>query len=202
MELKNWLYFCIAAFFAAISPGPSVFHAMKVAGIEGFKSSTASILGNTISILLICIISSTGLILVADYSKFFYVLKIIGALYLVYIGLKFFIKIKPSNINNIEILNIKSFYKNNFLESVTISLLNPKIFIFIAAFFPQFLSESGDKLTELFIMTITFVFFTSTTLLLYVLISRLFCKNKITQVIIEKGSGVALIIFGVFTLIS
>lgn len=89
MSFKVWLIFCVSAFFAAASLGPNVIHAMKLSGNHGFRLASASILGNTIAILAVCAISSISLSILNN-PHVFYVLKVFGVLYLIYIGIKSF----------------------------------------------------------------------------------------------------------------
>lgn len=197
MPFDTWLLFCVSAFFSAASPGPSVVHAMRLSGNSGFKLATASIIGNTLSIIIICAIASAGLAMLSNDRALFFV-KLLGSSYLIYVGVKTLFS------NDAELIG-KDNYKKGYMacmsEAVLISTTNPKIFIFIASFFPQFLSKKYDTTTQLVVMTLTFAFFTSATLVAYSLFSALMYKNKVARTFINKGSGIALILFGGFMLI-
>lgn len=196
MSFDMWIIFCVSAFFSAVSPGPSVVHAIRLSGTRGFKMATASIAGNTLAIIAICTIASVGLSFIKN-STAFHVLRIVGAAYLIYVGIKIFFDDDKNDI--VELKSQKSYFKI-FTEAVLISITNPKIFIFIAAFFPQFLTPGGDAALQLSIMALTFAFFTSTTLVAYSTVSAFMYKKKSVRTIINRGSGIALVLFGAYTL--
>lgn len=195
MSFEVWLIFCTAAFFAAASPGPSVIHAIRLSGHHSFGLASASILGNTLAILAICTISSIGLSFLNN-PYLLYVLKVFGAFYLIYIGVKSLVSLAKAGELGIA---TSGKYFSVVKEAILISITNPKIFIFIASFFPQFLNGSKSIPLQLLIMTITFAFFTSGTLVAYSIFSKLMYKNQIARNAINKGSGVALILFGLYT---
>ncbi|KAF3996980.1 LysE family translocator [Glaciimonas immobilis] len=197
MVLDAWFLFCISAFFSAISPGPSVVHAIRLSGSRGFKVATASILGNIFTIIVVCVIASIGLSFLKN-SLAFNVLRIGGALYLIYVGVKIFLE--KSTYEESVAPSQKSYF-SFFTEAVFISITNPKIFIFIAAFFPQFLTHGGNRMLQLSIMTMTFVFFTSAILVMYSALSSVLYKRKVVRDYINRCSGITLVLFGLYTLI-
>ncbi|UQY35107.1 LysE family translocator [Pseudomonas fulva] len=196
MPFDSWLIFCLSAFISAASPGPSVIHAMRLSGNNGFKLSTASILGNTLSIFIICAMASSGLVILNN-DKAIFIIKTLGALYLIYIGMKILLS---SDFQAIENGKVRKSYMTCLIEAALISISNPKIFIFIASFFPQFLSKDYAIAPQLVTMTFTFAFFTSSTLVAYTLFSAVMYKNEVSRAIINKGSGIALVLFGGFML--
>ncbi|ONN64573.1 LysE family translocator [Herbaspirillum sp. VT-16-41] len=198
MPFDTWILFCVSAFFSAASPGPSVVHAMKLAGNNGFRRATASIIGNTFSIIIICAVASAGLAMLALDGPSFFLVKLLGALYLIYSGVKTFLAADEELIGKD---GRKKAYMACMLEAILISVTNPKIFVFIASFFPQFLSKKYDAATQLVVMTLTFSFFTSATLIAYSLFAALMYKKKLARIFLNRGSGIALILFGGFMLV-
>lgn len=64
------------------------------------------------------------------------VLKLAGAAFLIWLGLRLFLSRKPLATSSLEI--VAKSPRRAFWESVTVEMLNPKTAIFYLAFLPQF----------------------------------------------------------------
>lgn len=197
MRLDIWLLFCVSAFVAAASPGPSVVHAVRYATNHGFKRASASICGNTGAILLACITASAGIALISK-PAVLTPLKWAGAIYLMYLGIRMYFSkdsIEKENAHSPES------YLHILRDAFLLSLSNPKIIIFIAAFFPQFLNSSGNSSLQFTIMSLTFSFFTATTLVFYTATASKLFRNPKFGAMVNRFSGIALVGFALFMLI-
>jgi threonine/homoserine/homoserine lactone efflux protein len=92
------------------------------------------------------------------------VVKVIGALYLIWLGIRTFLsKVDPIEITTSETRTgqrLRSYYARGFLVGSS----NPKALLFFTAFFPQFLNPGEPLLTQYCILALTFVAFEFTVL--------------------------------------
>ena len=81
--------FALAAFAIIVIPGPSVLFAVGRSIALGRRAGMLSVLGNSLAILPIVAAVSLGLgLIVAESVVLFTVIKLVGALYIVYLGIQ------------------------------------------------------------------------------------------------------------------
>ena len=123
---------------------------------HGISKSIYSGLGNLIGNLIMALVSLLGLgaILIAS-SMVFNVIKWIGIIYLVFIGIKLILA--PVGADNT--CEIKAGSQKNinrlFLDGFIIAIGNPKGILFFTALFPQFININNASLTSFTIIFIT-----------------------------------------------
>jgi threonine/homoserine/homoserine lactone efflux protein len=91
--------------------------------------------------------SSLGLIL-ATSATAFTILKYIGALYLLYLGIKMWRT--QSFIPELKVTASRP--SRRFVEALSIQLLNPKAGFFFLAVFPQFIKPDGNYYSQFFLL--------------------------------------------------
>lgn len=152
--MENYLLYIAIASATIASPGPGVVLTISNSIRYGFWSAVAGIFGVAAAIFLIAVISATSLAVILSSSALaFTVLKYIGAVYLIYLGIKMWRSSSRFNINNKIILKSN---KKRFAEGLLITLLNPKPIFFFMALFPQFINISESYLFQFSLLTITF----------------------------------------------
>ncbi len=148
-DISTLLTYSLAAALLFITPGPdmSLFLAKTMAG--GRKAGMASMLGAMAGCAVHTLLAALGLsALLAASVTAFTVLKVVGALYLLWMAF--------DAVRNGSALNVKeegraevSFWKT-FLMGVGINLTNPKVVLFFVTFLPQFVNpadpHAADKL--------------------------------------------------------
>ena len=117
MTLDTWLMFSLAAFITICSPGPAVLLAITNSVSSGMKSVIASSLGNITGLLILSSISILGLGVVIQTSAIlFMTLKLMGAAYLIYLGVKKFRSnesfLVDYDIDHKPLLNVYRFLEN------------------------------------------------------------------------------------------
>lgn len=129
------LTFIIASFAIIASPGPSVIYLMTTSLTSGRKAGFRIIPGIFLGDLTAMTISFLGIgILLSHFPMLSNLIKIIGSLYLIWLGIQaFLIKEKTENAR-----------ENGFLQGILIEITNPKTLIFFATFFPQFIGKAGN----------------------------------------------------------
>ena len=121
----------LAHLLAVMSPGPDTAIIFHQSFTKGRRASIFTALGIGFGIFVHCFFAISGISLLIysnDEAKLF--IKIFGGLYLLYIGLSFFIFKSSSDSNE-----PKSFLKNSFLIGLITNLLNIKAFLFTVSLF-------------------------------------------------------------------
>ena len=167
MNIDMLIIYVFVAFFYIISPGPAILLAIYNGAVNGNKVVMVSALGNIIGLMMLSILSISGLsaILLAS-STLFLMVKIVGAFYLIYLGCR---QLFSNNKRSKEISGINnnrpliSYFKEGFLVAAT----NPKPILFFVALFPQFLDTTYSIMPQFIIMTAIFMAFSFLSLSCY-----------------------------------
>ena len=133
MEL---LYFIIASFLVVIVPGPTVSLIIANSLKFGVKAGLLNILGTQIGVLILILLLAVGFEFISPFvDQIIKTVRILGAIYLIILGIITFNS--KINLNN----NQSDKYNKRFiLQGLTVILTNPKIFLFLGSFLPQFIS--------------------------------------------------------------
>ncbi|MEL7257699.1 MAG: LysE family translocator [Pseudomonadota bacterium] len=201
MPLDLWLTFVAASTALLLIPGPTVLLVLSYALSQGRRVAVASATGVALGDLMAMTASLAGLgALVLASATLFTILKWIGAIYLIYLGIKL-LRSAPSA--GLETLtpNEKP-ARGVFWHTAAVTALNPKSIAFFIAFVPQFVSVSQPLLPQFSILIATFVGLAAINALAYALLA-----DKLRQTIgrgsvitwLTRGGGVALIAMGVVT---
>ena len=174
MDFHTWLLYTTVAFVAILSPGPAVLLAINNSITHDMKAVAFSTLGNVLGLFVLSSAAMLGLGVLLNTSIILFTsLKIIGAVYLIYIGVKQFRNI--ANIFNTVNLNAKkssTHYIAIFKKGFLICITNPKPIIFFTALFPLFLKPEAPLVAQFFILTLTFMVLSFSTLMSYAFFAR------------------------------
>lgn len=177
MSFENALLFFIAIFIFAITPGPGIFAILARAMVQGAWSCAPLSLGMVISDVVYLILACFGLAEIAqNWSGVFTAVRIIGALYLLYLGIKMWREVPKLKI---EIPAIK---KQGHLLGLTqgflISASNPKVILFYIAFLPSFIDLKTLSTNDIILVSLLTLFALMLGLML-VAISASWAKQKL-----------------------
>jgi threonine/homoserine/homoserine lactone efflux protein len=137
MTLASILALAGAMLLLAIAPGPGVFATVARALASGLKHSTFVVLGIITGDLIFLLFAIYGLATVAaNLHGLFVVIKYIGAVYLIYLGVRLWLA-KPESVH-IQAATEDHSWKSNFLTGLFITLGNPKVILFYLGFLPTF----------------------------------------------------------------
>ena len=159
-DLQIWIAFVIAAEALLILPGPTDMVVVSYALTQGKRSAWASVPGVTLGDATALILSLLGLgaILMAS-AELFNILKIAGALYLVYLGIKTWREAGAApEFGNGPAMGMRKAFK----EGVIVEALNPKTAAFFLAFLPQFVVPAEGHVWLQFIVLGTISVFLNT----------------------------------------
>lgn len=140
MDPANLTLFAVAALAIAVSPGPGIFYvaARTLAGgrREGLASSFGTGLGGLVHVAAGAIGVSA---LVLASAEAFALLKIAGAAYLVWLGIKTIREARSA----IDMRAEPTGARRAFREGIVVEALNPKTAAFFLAFLPQFVDPAA-----------------------------------------------------------
>lgn len=146
--------FFTAIFFLAISPGPDLVLISTYSSTKGFKAGLMISIGVFSAGMLQTLLVAFGLgQLMQSIPMFAYAIKIVGALYLSYLGIKMLLSWYRNNLQSgqtetTENLTNLSLINKGFLNN----LLNPKALLFFSLFLPQFTTGTGLLSVQILIL--------------------------------------------------
>lgn len=202
MALDVWLTFVAASMVLLIIPGPTILLVMSYALSQGRTVALATVAGVALGDLIAMSASLLGLgALVLASAELFVALKWIGAVYLVYLGVKLYRSAANATFGD---LAKKSALpaSNVFRHATAVTALNPKSIVFFIAFVPQFICPENPLFPQFAILIATFVGLASLNALAYALLAdRMRAKIERRSVIagLSRFGGGALISMGVAT---
>ncbi|MBT3202926.1 MAG: LysE family translocator [Gammaproteobacteria bacterium] len=142
MTFESGLAFFIAIIIFAITPGPGVFALLARAMTQGAMSCFSMSLGMAISDIIYLVLACFGLAVIAEHwGGVFTVIRIIGALYLIYLGWKMWKD--RSHLTSESQTTAKQSEFMSFIQGFLISASNPKVILFYIAFLPTFMDLSA-----------------------------------------------------------
>jgi threonine/homoserine/homoserine lactone efflux protein len=158
--------FLAASVVLAVTPGPAVLYIVTRSLSQGRGSGLTSVAGVALGNLGNAIGAAIGLAaLLAISTTAFLIVKYIGALYLIYLGIQALRG--PKSGSNDGIGNARSW--KIFRDGFVVALLNPKTALFFAAFLPQFVRADQASGYQTVVLGATFVAIAATTDTCYVL---------------------------------
>lgn len=166
MDLNLWLMFAAASLVMAIIPGPGVASIIGFAFSSGRRTALASVAGMAVGNALAITVSLAGAgAVLATSAVAFTVLKWIGALYLIAVGLFAIIKSTDRTGDTPSGKAISA--RAAFFTNVAVGTFHPKTILFFMAFASQFIRADEPYLLQAGVIVMTFTLVAATTDTLY-----------------------------------
>jgi len=200
MSLEIWLAFVIASTILLVIPGPTIILVISQAIVRGRAAVIPLAAGVALGdfTAMTCSLLGLGAILAAS-ATFFSLLKWIGAVYLIYLGIKLWRTRSEADEIHIIIGNPdRSLFKSAFV----VTALNPKSIAFFVAFLPQFVDPRGQAVPQLLLLGTTFLFLAAVNAALYAFFAgqlRETLQNSRVRRWFNRFGGMALIGAGILT---
>jgi homoserine/homoserine lactone efflux protein len=157
MSTQIFLLYLATWSIVAITPGPAVICSMAQATRFGFRSSLAGISGIQVGNALFFISVALGLgALLTTATTAFTVLRMVGAIYLFYLGLRIILSTfqrSPAKASQAALR--LPVHRSLFLQGVLVQITNPKALLFISALLPQFVDPHRSVPVQLWILVMT-----------------------------------------------
>lgn len=201
--MENFFLFVIMSILLIILPGPDTAIATKNTLAAGRAGGFKTIFGTFCAILIHTIAAVVGLSAIIVKSAFlFTVFKYVGAVYLVYLGVKTIWAIKNKKTTKQDEIVSTNKYGNqsHFKQGFLTNMLNPKVAVFFLTFLPQFVDPGTSTIGPFLLMGLTYAILTAIWFVLYIyLVDQIsaFMKKPRTTTVIESITGAVLIGFGV-----
>ena len=202
MEFQVWLAFVAASTALLMIPGPTILLVMSYALSHGRRVAIATATGVALGDLIAMSASLAGLgALVLASATLFTAIKWIGAVYLIWMGIKL---IRTASEHSGVDLNSSSRLPGRgvFGHAAAVTALNPKSIVFFIAFVPQFINPAADLLPQFGILISTFVGLAAINALAYALLAdQLRARISSPSVLawLSRCGGGALIALGIAT---
>lgn len=200
MPFDLWLTFCAATIALLLIPGPTVLLVLSYALSQGRSVAVASAAGVAFGDFIAMSASLLGLgALVLTSAILFTALKWIGAVYLIWLGIKL---IRSAPTAGLEMPAAQTTTGGVFAHNAAVTALNPKSIAFFIAFVPQFVNADQPLLPQFAILIATFVSLAAINALAYALMA-----DRMRQVIgrpsviawLTRAGGATLILMGLLT---
>lgn len=145
----TFLLFIAAASVIALSPGPGILYVAARTLADGRAVGLASSLGTGIGGLVHVAGGAIGVsALIMASAEAFTLLKIAGALYLVWLGIK---TMREAHLD-IAVARTNASARQAFREGIVVEALNPKTAAFFLAFLPQFVDPANGAVWLQFLL--------------------------------------------------
>ena len=201
MTFEVYLAYVVACTVLLFIPGPTILLVVSHAMAHGRRSAFATIFGVMVGDAVAMGLSFLGLgALLMTSARLFFGMKILGALYLVYLGVKMWRA--PTLFEEASLEGKSVSNRAMALDAFTVTVLNPKSGIFFIAFLPQFMDASRSLLPQTVLLVGTFLGLAFTSVTLYALLAseiRRVIKNPTVSKVVNRAGAGALIGAGVLT---
>ena len=200
MPFDLWLTFVAASTALLLIPGPTVLLVLSYALSQGPRVAVASASGVALGDFIAMSLSLAGLgALVMASATLFTLLKWVGAIYLVWLGIRL-IRTAPGA--GLPVTTSTSEARGVFAHAALVTALNPKSIAFFIAFVPQFLTPDAPLGPQFAILIASFVSLAAINALAYAL-----AADRLRRVIgrpsvitwLTRAGGATLIAMGALT---
>lgn len=201
MNSNLLISFSIGMIVLAATPGPGVFASMAKAMAEGFSASLYFIGGLVVGDMLFLLLAFLGLSVIANIlGNLFILIRIIGGLYLIYLGIKIWKSVLVPLTAHLEPDgNRFRTWTGGFL----VTLGNPKPILFYASVLPTIINMHEAKFLDIILMMAIIALVSFSVLGTYCYIASLSNKmamNRRWHYMMNHVAGCVMVIVGVFVL--
>lgn len=199
MSLELYSLFFITTVLLILVPGPSAMVASSQGASLQSKKAMLGVMGIASADGLFFVLSATGIAtLIIASSTLFMVIKWLGVLFLIYLGLMAFF----SKGSALRLGGMKTYSSPTKLYSqgLAIQMANPKALMYFSALLPQFIDPSQPLLMQLLLMGLTVVIADLLVYSLYAYLGAHLAKRNLKSWlahVMNKSAGVALIYTGI-----
>ncbi|MDM0004227.1 LysE family translocator [Variovorax sp. J22G73] len=167
MPFELWLAFVAASAVMLVIPGPTILTVISYSMSHGRRANVPLVAAVALGDSTALVVSLLGLgALLATSAFWFTVVKWVGGLYLIYLGIKL-LRAGVSPTDEVAKPAAPVSRLRLFANTYLVTALNPKGIVFFVAFLPQFISPAADVTRQLWVLAVTFVVLAATNATLY-----------------------------------
>src|SRR5205085_5227302 len=154
-DIQNFFVFLAAALLVAVTPGPGIFYVAARTLAGGRTAGIASSVGVGLGGLVHVVAGAVGIsALVMASAEAFTILKIAGALYLVWLRLKTWSEARILELAEVNAAGAR----RAFCDGIMVEALNPKTAVFFLAFIPRFIDPARPVAQQFVVLGLISVF--------------------------------------------
>ncbi|MDR5829953.1 LysE family translocator [Caballeronia sp. LP006] len=167
LGITGFAFFLVAVFLLNVTPGPDTAYIVGRSVAQGRGAGIVSALGISAGCIVHTLACAFGLTaILAASATAFTVVKIAGAIYLIYLGVRLILAKHDKAVDAHAARTIaqaapKSLHQL-FAQGFVTNVLNPKVVLFFVSFFPQFVAADSQHKTLAF-LTLGLVFIAMST---------------------------------------
>lgn len=182
-------------------PGPTILLVVSYALTHGRRSAFATIAGVIAGDLVAVTLALMGLgTLLRASASLFFAMKMLGALYLVYLGVKMWRA--PGLVDTSTQERPSTSNREMALDAFTVTVLNPKSGMFLVAFLPQFMDPSKPIWPQNVALGSVFMVLAFASVAVYALLAsrvHAFVKDPTIARLVNRAGGTVLVGAGILT---
>jgi threonine/homoserine/homoserine lactone efflux protein len=144
-SVSSFAAFAAISFAIIIIPGPSVMFVVGRALSLGRRAALVTVMGNAAGFYVQVLLVAVGLGAVVERSvAVFNAIKLVGAAYLVWVGVQAIIHRKRNAAQTMTVEGTATLaHRSLFVDGFVVGVANPKTIVFFAAVLPQFVATGG-----------------------------------------------------------
>ena len=202
LDLQILTVFIPAVFVASITPSICMTLALSSGMKVGVFRSLWMIGGELFGLSLVFIASGLGMsAFVLQYPTAFFLFKIVGGSYIIYLGIKSCLSKTTLKLNKVAVN-----YSNRqlIIQGFMASFFHPKAWLFLLAFIPSFIKPTVALLPQIIVLLCITLVIEFNSLLLYTLGGKTLSKmlqNKNKVQLINLLTGLILIVVGIWLIV-
>lgn len=142
----NYFAYVVGVIMIVLLPGPNSLYVLSLSAQQGQKRGWAAAMGIFVGDGILMLLTALGAVtLLTTYPALFFIIKLVGALYLTYLGGRLMYgayqgwQARHHDNHNLRTLKPVS-ATHAFNKALLVSLLNPKAILFFLSFFVQFVN--------------------------------------------------------------
>jgi threonine/homoserine/homoserine lactone efflux protein len=157
LGIHDYWLFVVSGILLNLSPGQDTLYILGSSIAHGRRVGVASALGIIAGCVVHTLAAALGLsAILATSAAAFTIVKLVGAAYLVYLGVRLFVK--PVSVSSPSADQSSRNALTAFRQGVITNVLNPKVALFFLALLPQFIDPgSSTKIAAFLALGFTFI---------------------------------------------
>ncbi len=154
MTIEQIIYYCLACFIVVIVPGPTVTLIIANTLAFGARAGILNVVGTQLGLILMIGLLAIGFQFINQQLDWFLdIIRFFGAIYLIWLGYKIFTSLSLIT----EITKKKYSHKEFIIQGFLVIWSNPKAFLFLGAFIPQFLNFNQSTGIQIILLGLLFM---------------------------------------------
>ncbi|MHC8315028.1 LysE family translocator [Pseudomonas sp. LB3P31] len=154
MPFDTWLLYLITCFGISVVPGPNALLALTHGAIHGSRKALFTISGGVLGFAVVLALCALGLgALIKASATWFTVLKVVGGLYLIWLGWGLW-RAAPISLESTGAISFRRW--SLFRQGLVSALSNPKALLLFTAFIPPFLDPHRSIIAQTAAIALTY----------------------------------------------